>query len=159
NLVSFQALRQLDIPLDTEPAISFHPFLPGKRPRGRATPNARLILSQASRPSALRVTPRIEELAFEPVTSLASLIENRRITSIALTKMYLDRLKRYGSPLHCVITLTENLALSQAAQADRDLKAGRYRGPLHGVPWGAKDLFATRGIKTTWGAKPYEDQV
>ena len=73
--------------------------------------------------------------------------------------MYLARLKRYGEPLHCVVTLTEELALAQAAKADRDLKAGRYRGPLHGIPWGAKDLFATKGIRTTWGAKPYENQV
>src|SRR5215471_2165729 len=73
--------------------------------------------------------------------------------------MYLARLKRYGEPLHCVITLTEELALSQAANADKEIKAGRYRGPLHGIPWGAKDLLATKGIRTTWGAKPYENQV
>jgi Asp-tRNA(Asn)/Glu-tRNA(Gln) amidotransferase A subunit family amidase len=81
------------------------------------------------------------------------------ITSTDLTKMYLARLKRYGDPLHCVITLTEDLALAQAANADKDLKAGRYRGPLHGIPWGAKDLFDTKGIRTTWGAKPFEDRV
>jgi Asp-tRNA(Asn)/Glu-tRNA(Gln) amidotransferase A subunit family amidase len=156
NLASFATLRQLDIPLETEPAISFRPYLPGKRPSGRATPNARLAVT---RPSAVRVAPRVEELAFEPITVLASLIESRRITSTDLTRMYLARLKRYGGPLNAVITLTEELALSQAAQADRDLKAGRYHGPLHGIPWGAKDLFATRGIKTTWGAKPYENQV
>ena len=90
---------------------------------------------------------------------LASLIESRKITSTDLTKMYLARLKRYGDPLHCVVTLTEELALTQASNADKDIKAGRYRGPLHGIPWGAKDLFDTKGIRTTWGAKPYENRV
>jgi len=101
----------------------------------------------------------MEDLAFEPVTVLSALIERRTITSTDLTKMYLARLKKYGEPLHCVVTLTEELALAQAAKADGDLKRGRYHGRLHGIPWGAKDLFATKGIKTTWGAKPYENQV
>jgi Asp-tRNA(Asn)/Glu-tRNA(Gln) amidotransferase A subunit family amidase len=156
NLDSYQALRQLDIPLDTEPAIAFRPYLPGKRPRGKATRNARIAVTRAAH---VRVTSRLEELAFEPVTVLSSLIENRRITSSDLTTMYLARLKRYGDRLHCVVTLTEELALAQAAKADRDLKDGRHRGPLHGIPWGAKDLFATKGVRTTWGAKPYEHQV
>ena len=73
--------------------------------------------------------------------------------------MYLARLKKYGPKLLCVVTLTEELALKQAAAADADLKRGKYRGPLHGIPWGAKDLFATKGIKTTWGAEPYRDQM
>jgi len=156
NLDSYQKLRQLEIPLDTEPAITFRPYLPGKRPRGASTRNARLVIS---RRAAVRVTPRIDDLAFEPVTVLSSLVERRRVTSTDLTRMYLARLKRFGEPLHCVVTLTEELALAQAAEADRELKAGRYRGPLHGIPWGAKDLFATKGIRTTWGAKPYENQV
>ena len=73
--------------------------------------------------------------------------------------MYLGRLKRFGPKLLCVVTLTEDLALKQAAAADDEIKRGKYRGPLHGIPWGAKDLFATKGIKTTWGAEPYRDQV
>jgi Asp-tRNA(Asn)/Glu-tRNA(Gln) amidotransferase A subunit family amidase len=156
SLESFERLRQLDIPLDTEPAITFRPYLPGKRPRGRATRNAPLTVT---RPATARVTSRIEDLAFEPVTILSALIESRTITSTDLTKMYLARLKTYGEPLHCVVTLTEDLALAQAAKADRDLKLGRYRSPLHGIAWGAKDLFATKGITTTWGAKPYEHQI
>ncbi len=155
NLDSYQTLRQLDIPLDTEPAIIFRPYLPGKRPSGRATRNAKLPIARTS----VRVTSRLEDLAFEPVSTLSSLIESRRITSTDLTQMYLARLKRYGDQLHCVVTLTAELALAQAAKADRQLKAGRYLGPLHGIPWGAKDLFATKGIRTTWGAKPYENQV
>ena len=73
--------------------------------------------------------------------------------------MYLARLKKYGPKLNCVVTLTEDLALAQAAQADRDIRAGKYKGPLHGIPWGAKDLFATKGIPTTWGAGPFQNQV
>src|SRR5688500_20135809 len=73
--------------------------------------------------------------------------------------VYLARLKRYGPKLLCVVTLTEDLALKQAAAADAEIKRGKYRGPLHGIPWGAKDLFATRGLKTTWGAEPYRDQI
>ncbi len=156
NLESYQALRQLDIPLDTEPAITFRPYLPGKRPSGRATRNAKLPIARTAN---VRVTSRLDKLAFEPVSVLSSLIESRRITSTNLTNMYLARLTRYGDQLHCVVTLTGDLALAQAAKADRELKAGRYRGPLHGIPWGAKDLFASKGIRTTWGAKPYENQV
>ncbi|MBN2408528.1 MAG: hypothetical protein JXE07_02225, partial [Candidatus Aminicenantes bacterium] len=101
----------------------------------------------------------IEELAFAPVTRLAELIRARKITSTELTRMYLARLKRYGPRLECIVTLTEDLAIAQAARADGEIAAGRYRGPLHGIPYGAKDLLAVKGTKTTWGAKAYEDQM
>jgi Asp-tRNA(Asn)/Glu-tRNA(Gln) amidotransferase A subunit family amidase len=101
----------------------------------------------------------LEDVAFWPVTALAHLIKNRQVTSTDLTKMYLGRLKTIGPKLFAVVTLTEELALQQAAEADREIAAGRYRGPLHGIPWGAKDLFATKGIRTTFGATPYETQV
>jgi Asp-tRNA(Asn)/Glu-tRNA(Gln) amidotransferase A subunit family amidase len=156
NRESYDALRALTVPLDTEPAITFRPSLPGRAPTGRSSPNARLSLAP---PARITVTSAIEDLAFQPVTVLASLIESRAVTSTDLTKMYLGRLKRYGEPLHCVITLTEALALRQAADADREIEAGRYRGPLHGIPFGVKDLFDTKGIRTTWGAKPYENRV
>lgn len=155
NLQSFEDLRKLNIPLDTEPAITFRPYLPGKKPTGKATPGAKLRVTKPAVPASL--TP--EQTAFLPVTALATLIETKRITSTELTKLYLDRLKKYGDTLKCVVTLTEDLALQQAAAADLEIKAGKYRGPLHGIPWGAKDLLATRGIKTTWGATPYKDQV
>jgi Asp-tRNA(Asn)/Glu-tRNA(Gln) amidotransferase A subunit family amidase len=100
-----------------------------------------------------------EQIAFLPVTALATLIESKRITSTGLTQLYLDRLKKYGEPLKCVVTLMADSALKQAADADAEIKAGKYRGPLHGIPWGAKDLLATKGYKTTWGATPYKDQV
>ncbi|MFA5910902.1 MAG: amidase [Vicinamibacterales bacterium] len=155
NLDSFEQLRKLTVPLDTEPAITFRPYLPGKRPTGKATPGARLRVTRTTVPTSLTS----EQIAFLPVTALAALIESKRITSTELTKIYLDRLKKHGDTLKCVVTLTEDLALTQAADADAEIKAGKYRGPLHGIPWGAKDLLAARGYKTTWGATPYKDQV
>ena len=80
------------------------------------------------------------------------MIKKREIVSTELTKMYLDRLEKYGPKLNCVVTLTKDLALAQAAQADKEIRVGAIQGPLHGIPWGAKDLFATKGIPTTWGA-------
>ena len=156
NRDSYDELRKLDVPEGTEPAIAFHPSLPGKEPKGHSTRGARLIVA---RPPHVTVGANLEDLAFEPVTVLASLLETRRVSSTDLTKMYLARLKRYGDKLHCVVTLTEELALAQAAKADAEIKAGKYRGPLHGVPFGVKDLFDTKGIRTTWGAQPYEHRV
>ena len=152
----YTALRNLTIPDDTEPAVAFHAYLPGAPPTGVATPHAALSIARADAPA---VPEAIEALAFQPVTALSLLLERREITSTDLTRMYLNRLRRYGDRLNCVITLTEELALAQAAEADREIRAGRYRGPLHGIPWGAKDLLATRGVRTTWGAKPYEFQI
>ena len=152
----YAELRQLTIPLDTEPAIVFRPYLPGQRPAGSSSPNASLNIS---RPGAPPVPDSLESLAFQPVSVLATLVERREVTSTDLTRMYLDRLRRYGDQLSCVVTMTEELAMAQAAEADREIRNGRYRGPLHGIPWGAKDLFATRGVRTTWGAKPYEFQI
>ncbi len=158
NLDAYDTLRKLDIPQATEPPFVFHPYLPGKRPSpGPRARTARLAV--ASPPQPIKVGRSLEDLAFLPVTALAPLIESRRVTSTALTRMYLDRLKRYGDRLKCLVTLTEDLALQQAAEADKEIAAGKYRGLLHGIPWGAKDLLATRGIRTTFGAKPYENQV
>jgi Asp-tRNA(Asn)/Glu-tRNA(Gln) amidotransferase A subunit family amidase len=156
NLDSYEELRKLAVPLDTEPAITFRPYLPGKRPAGHSTRHAKLI---TARPARVPVTSSLEDLAFAPVTTLASLIRTRRVSSTDLTVMYLDRLKRYGDQLHCVVTITEDLAREQAAAADKEIRAGHYRGPLHGIPFGVKDLFDTKGIKTTWGAKPFENRV
>ncbi len=97
-----------------------------------------------------------EGLAFASVRELAELVKTRKVASVELTKMYLARLKRYDPRLHFVITLTEERALKQAADADREIAAGRYRGPLHGIPWGAKDLLAVKGYRTTWGAAGFE---
>lgn len=156
SLGNFERLREFQIPLDTEPAITFRPYLPGRKPRPGATPNGKIRIFNTAR------GPRrnsIEELAFLPVTTLSTLVRKREVSSTELTQMYLARLKKHGPALNCVVTLTEELALAQAAQADKEIKAGRYRGPLHGIPWGAKDLFATKGILTTWGAAPFQNQV
>ena len=152
NLDSYETVRKIDVPLDTEPAIAFHPARARKELYAAKT---------KFRFGKVDVPPfkTVEDLAFATVPQLAELIRTRRISSTELTKMYLARLKKYGDKLLCVVTLTEDLALKQAAAADAEIKRGKYRGPLHGIPWGAKDLFATKGIKTTWGAEPYRDQV
>lgn len=109
-------------------------------------------------PEDIDMPANLEELAFYTLSELASLIKSRKISSEALTKFFLSRLKRYGNDLEAVITLTEERALSQAKRADDLLKNGTYLGPLHGIPYGAKDLFAVPGYKTTWGAAPFKDQ-
>jgi Asp-tRNA(Asn)/Glu-tRNA(Gln) amidotransferase A subunit family amidase len=110
-------------------------------------------------PSNVSVPKDKNELAFYSIPQLASLIKNKKITSVELTKFFIDRLKKYGDTLHCVISLTEDIAMKEAAEADKEIAAGKYRGPLHGIPYGLKDLFAVKATKTTWGAKPYKDQV
>src|SRR5215213_5706462 len=152
NLDAYETNRKLDVPLDTEPAIAFHPVRARKE---LYAPKTKFRFGKVELPQFNAV----EDLAFATVPQLAELIRTRRITSTELTKMYLARLKTYGTKLLCVVTLTEDLALKQAAAADAEIKRGKYRGPLHGIPWGAKDLFATKGIKTTWGAEPYRDQM
>ena len=150
---NYDLLRKLDIPLDTEPATHFRPLLPGKQaPTGKT----RFLLTKAP---AVRKWKSPDDLAFLSTHQLAALVKAKRITPTELTKMYLERLKTYAPKLNCVITLTEDLALEQAAQAGKEIKRGKYRGPLHGIPYGAKDLFATKGIRTTWGAEPFQDQI
>ncbi len=151
-LQNFAALRDMGLGNDTPSALVFNPVLPGtKLPVGM--PTLRLSRVRAARPET------DEDLAFLPVTHLAALLRRREITSTRLTKLCLERLKRYDPVLHCVVTLTEELALEQAERADREISRGRYRGPLHGIPWGAKDLLAVKGYKTTFGASPYKDQT
>jgi Asp-tRNA(Asn)/Glu-tRNA(Gln) amidotransferase A subunit family amidase len=117
-----------------------------------ATPSA------AAKPApAARRDPA--DLAFMSVRQLAELVRTRQISPLEITKLFLDRCRTYDSRLHCIVTLTDQFALEQAKAAESEIMKGRYRGPLHGIPWGAKDLLATRGIPTTWGAKPYENQV
>ncbi|MDP1812277.1 MAG: amidase [Sediminibacterium sp.] len=99
------------------------------------------------------------DLAFYNILQLASLIKNKKISSVALTGFFIERIKKYGDTLQCVISLTEEIAMQQAKQADAEIARGKYRGPLHGIPYGLKDLFAVKGTKTTWGAEPYKNQV
>jgi Asp-tRNA(Asn)/Glu-tRNA(Gln) amidotransferase A subunit family amidase len=110
-------------------------------------------------PANVALPANRNDLAFYSVTQLASLIKTRKITSLELTKFFIGRLKKWGDTLQSVITLTEELALQQARQADAEIHSGKYRGPLHGIPYGIKDLFAVKGYKTTWGTTPYKDQV
>ncbi|WP_165219882.1 amidase [Aquisphaera insulae] len=151
---SFQSLRSVAIPYDVPPALSFVPA-PGLRPapgveRGKATPIDDTV---PARPS------NDEDLAFLPVSKLAALVRSRRVRSTELTKLYLARLRRYDPILKCVVTLTEDLALKQAAAADAEIAAGKYRGPLHGIPWGAKDLIAYPGYPTGWGAPQFKGRM
>ncbi|MEO8435545.1 MAG: amidase [Pyrinomonadaceae bacterium] len=152
NLDRYETLRKIDIPLDTEPATAFHPAPPGKTFNSRAL---KFKLGKVEAPAFKSV----DDLAFATVPQLAELIRTKKVSPLELTKMYIARLKRYGPKLNCTVTLTEDLALAQAGAAEAEIKRGKYRGPLHGIPWGAKDLFATKGIRTTWGAEPYRDQM
>jgi Asp-tRNA(Asn)/Glu-tRNA(Gln) amidotransferase A subunit family amidase len=110
-------------------------------------------------PSNVSMPANKNDLAFYSILQLASLIKNKKISSVELTRFFIDRLKKWGDTLQSVITLTEDLALQQAKQADDEIKKGIYRGPLHGIPYGLKDLFAVKGYKTTWGSTPYKDQT
>ena len=153
NLSSFKELRKVSLENNVPPAILFNPVVPGTSIKKDRKP---LKTIEAS---SIQMPDDFEDLAFYPVTKLAQLIKSRKITSSELTQLYLKRLKKYDPLLKCVITLTEELALEQARRADKEIAAGHYRGPLHGIPWGAKDLLSTKGIKTTWGAMPYKDQI
>jgi Asp-tRNA(Asn)/Glu-tRNA(Gln) amidotransferase A subunit family amidase len=151
-LANYQSIREMKLGNATPSALVFNPILPGMKIRRDRT------VFKYSKPKVEK--PKTDEdLAFLPVTHLAQLLRSRAVTSTDLTKLYLARLKKCDPVLHCVVTLTEELALKQAAKADEEIKAGRYRGPLHGVPWGAKDLLAVKGYKTTFGASPFKDQT
>lgn len=151
SLNNYASLRKVSIPLDTEPAFRFDPLFPGK-----SMPAAGVFKASKTKPAAFK---NIEDLAYLPVTQLAELLRRKKVTSTDLTRMYLDRLKKHSPTLLCTITLTESLALEQAARADAEIRKGKYRGPLHGMPYGAKDLFAAKGFKTTWGAEPFLEQT
>ena len=110
-------------------------------------------------PSGVTIPADKDDLAFYSIPQLASLIKNKKISSVDLTKFFIDRLKKYGDTLQCVISLTEDIAMQQATEADKEIAEGKYRGLLHGIPYGLKDLFAVRGTKTTWGAEPYKNQI
>jgi Asp-tRNA(Asn)/Glu-tRNA(Gln) amidotransferase A subunit family amidase len=156
-LYNYEALRKIDVPYGTEPAFAFHPGLPDRQPiHGPQRFFPTVVTSRRGHHTA---PANLEEVAFWPVTRIAPLIHSRAITSTDLTKMYLARMKKYGPKLLCYVTLTESLALEQAAAADQEIRAGRYRGPLHGIPYGVKDLFDTKGIPTTWGAEPFQSRV
>jgi Asp-tRNA(Asn)/Glu-tRNA(Gln) amidotransferase A subunit family amidase len=152
-LRDFAALHKVKVGNDVAPALYFNPD-PGAAERLSPRPQpAELPAGEIARPEA------DDDLAFLPLASLARLIRDRKLSSTELTKLCLVRLHKYDPALKCVVTFTDDLALKQAKQADDEIAAGKYRGPLHGIPWAAKDLIAYPGFKTTWGAGQFKEQV
>ncbi len=152
----FEEIFALHIPNSAEPALLFDPVLPGMKLDTEKKP---IRMSAAPAVAKAGVPKNLEDLAFASVRELAELVRTKKVSSVALTEMYIARLKKYDPALKCVVTLTEERALAQAKGADLAIAAGKYRGPLHGLPWGAKDLLAAKGYKTTWGAGGFENQV
>ena len=148
------AVREMKLPNAVAPAFHFDP-VPGG-----------MVLDTVKKPMKISAAPKVsydasagpESLAFLTVRELAELVKTRKVSSVELTKMYLARLRKYDPTLHFVITYTEERAMKQAAAADAEIAAGKYRGPLHGIPWGGKDLLAVKGYPTTWGAAGFEKQ-
>ncbi len=152
SLARYDEIRNLHIPNNVAPPFYFSALTPGMKVNRTREP-LRFSTPAAKRPANL------EDVAFWPVTQLAQLIKTRQVTSTELTKMYLARLHKYNEKLNCVVTFLDEVALAQAKQADAEIAAGRYKGPLHGIPWGAKDIIAVKGYKTTWGSAAYKDQM
>jgi len=153
NLAFYEELRRVNLDVSDVPALRFSPILPGMKFDKRRLPFRPSIVPDLSRPENL------EDVAFWSVAQLATLIKTRKVGSVELTEMYLARLKKYDPVLKCAVTITEELARQQARRADAEIAAGKYRGPLHGIPWGAKDLIAKKGYRTTWGAAPFKEQI
>ncbi|NJC26015.1 amidase [Neolewinella antarctica] len=150
---TLEKLGKIEIDNDISPALVFNPVL-----RPSQLPASSIVSAPASAPNALESelnTP----LEWASVKQLGAMLKSGKTTSRKLTEFYLDRIKEHDPTLHCIITITEERALAKADEMDRELAAGTYRGPLHGIPYGAKDLLAAKGYKTTWGAKPYENQT
>src|SRR5208282_1901504 len=145
--------HKVAIEAEVAPYSQWDPILPGMK---RGPERERFVRSSND---AGTLPGWDEDIAFAPVWKLSRWIETRKITSERLTSIYLERLEKFNGKLRCVITLTRGLALAQAKKADTEIAAGKYRGPLHGIPWGAKDLLDTAGIPTTWGAEPFRDRV
>lgn len=153
NLHLYQYLHQHDLYNDVPLSLNFDPILPGTRYETRQRSISWNIPSETVMPA------NRNELAFYSIPELASLLKRKKITSVDLTRLFLERLKKYGPVLHCVIELTEDSALAQARRADADFARGIIKSPLQGIPYGIKDLFAVKGTHTTWGTPPYKDQV
>lgn len=148
----YYAMHKLYPPNKLAYPFAFNPAIGKKIPPQKTTISWNI-------PANVQLPANRNELAFYSVQQLASLVKNKKISSVELTSFFINRLKKWGDTLQCVISLTEEIALQQARQADNELKKGIYRGPLHGIPYGLKDLFAVKGTKTTWGSTPYKDQV
>jgi Asp-tRNA(Asn)/Glu-tRNA(Gln) amidotransferase A subunit family amidase len=152
NLTRYEELRTVHIPNDVSPPFHFSPLVPGLEVN-----RTKLAFRLSAAPTVKRPV-NLEEAAFWPVRHLAELIRTRQVTSVELTEMYLARLHRYNAKLNNVVTFLDDLGRSEAKRADAEIAAGRYKGPLHGIPWGAKDIISVKGYKTTWGSPAFKDQ-
>jgi len=153
NLQQYEQLRKIDIPSDVSPPFHFSPLVPGLQVN-----KTRLPFRLSAAPSVKRPA-NLEDVAFWPIRHLGELIRTRQVTSSQLTEMYLARLHRYNPLLNNVVTFLDDLARSEARRADAEIAAGKYKGLLHGIPWGVKDIITVKGYRTTWGAAAFKDQV
>jgi Asp-tRNA(Asn)/Glu-tRNA(Gln) amidotransferase A subunit family amidase len=154
-----KAVRKLNLTNDVPPAYRFDPLLTNSFPSEAEPVRTAKAISQAPNIADSEIPKDLEQLAYASVRELGELLRRQKIKAVDLTQMYLARLKRLDSRLHFLITLTDERAIAQAKEADREIAAGRYRGPLHGIPWGAKDLLAAKNYPTTWGAGGFEHQT
>src|SRR5712664_3516155 len=153
NLSKYEEIRKVELDNSVAPPLYFNPIVPGMKIERTKRAFRMSEAPKLSRPHNL------EEVAFWPATHLAVLIHTKQVSSEELTEMYLGRLKRYNPKLLCAVTITEELAMKQAREADREIAGGHYRGALHGVPYGIKDLAAARDYPTTWGAAPFKNRI
>jgi Asp-tRNA(Asn)/Glu-tRNA(Gln) amidotransferase A subunit family amidase len=153
NLAGYEEIRKLHIPPDVSPPFHFSPVVPG------------LTVNKAKQPFRLSAAPpvkrpaNLEDVAFWPIRNLGELLRTRQVTSLELTDMYLARLHRYNPVLNNVVTFLDDHGRAEARRADAEIASGKYKGPLHGVPWGAKDIISLKDYKTTWGSAAFKDQV
>jgi Asp-tRNA(Asn)/Glu-tRNA(Gln) amidotransferase A subunit family amidase len=152
NLKRYEEVRAIHIPNDVSPPFHFSPLVPGLEVSRKKLP---FVLSA---PPAVKRPADLERVAFWPVRHLAELVRTKQVTSLELTEMYLARLHRYNDLLNNVVTFLDDYGREEAKRADAEIVAGRYKGPLHGIPWGAKDIISVKGIKTTWGSPAFKDQ-
>ena len=153
NLAGYDDIRKLHIPPDVSPPFHFSPLVPGM-----AVNKTRQPIRLSAAPSVKRPS-NLEDVAFWPLRNLGELIRTRQVTSLELTDMYLARLHRYNPLLNNVVTFLDDYGRAEARRADTEIAAGKYKGPLHGIPWGAKDIISVKGYKTTWGSNAFKDQV
>jgi Asp-tRNA(Asn)/Glu-tRNA(Gln) amidotransferase A subunit family amidase len=153
NLDRYQELRKVHIDDGIAPPLYYSPLVPGTRLDRVKKP------FRPSDSPAVKRPANLEDVAFWPIANLAQLIRSKQVKSVELTEMYMSRLKKFNPKLNCVVTFTDDLAMKQARQADQEIAAGRYRGPLHGIPWGCKDIIAVPGYPTTWGSDAFKSQV
>jgi hypothetical protein len=151
NVANYKAMHRLSLPNQVPLSLWQNPVLPGMQ------------LNKIQKPilwpeEKVKKPAQLKDLAFYSVGQLGYLLKTRQVTSLELTQLFIQRIQEFGPQLQCVISITEDLAIQQAKKADQEIKQGKYKGPLHGIPYGLKDLFAVKGTKTTWGAAPFKDQ-